>query len=237
MIDLRRERERRGWTLEQVSHKTGVALRYLLVLERGTAELTGPMRQAREKYLKLLGLREMETRSDDPPPRLAAPEPVDDPPSAEDESPTATLPRSEELPVARLALTAAVLLAVMGLGLRVASLLTESHPDAPAELTQTQPPVAPKDGKYAPASLPGGAQSLSVRANEPTRITVTAGVEVYHDGPIAPGEVVEVISDEKVVLDVADLTAVSITYNSDRVEPLHNLSHSRRLIFLPDDAD
>ena len=39
MIDLRRERERRGWTLEQVSHKTGVALRYLLVLERGTAEL------------------------------------------------------------------------------------------------------------------------------------------------------------------------------------------------------
>jgi transcriptional regulator with XRE-family HTH domain len=204
MIDLRRERERRGWTLEQVSHKTGVALRYLLVLERGTAELTGPMRQAREKYLKLLGLREMETRSDDPPPRLAAPEPVDDPPSAEDESPTATIPRSEELPVARLALTAAVLLAVMGLGLRVASLLT---------------------------------QSLSVRANEPTRITVTAGVEVYHDGPIAPGEVVEVISDEKVVLDVADLTAVSITYNSDRVEPLHNLSHSRRLIFLPDDAD
>jgi hypothetical protein len=162
---------------------------------------------------------------------------VDDPPSAEDESPTATIPRSEELPVARLALTAAVLLAVMGLGLRVASLLTESHPDAPAELTQTQPPVAPKDGKYAPASLPGGAQSLSVRANEPTRITVTAGVEVYHDGPIAPGEVVEVISDEKVVLDVADLTAVSITYNSDRVEPLHNLSHSRRLIFLPDDAD
>lgn len=237
MIDLRRERERRGWTLEQVSHKTGVALRYLLVLERGTAELTGPMRQAREKYLALLGLREMETRSDDPPPRVAAPEPIDDPPSADEDNPTATIPRSDELPVARLAITAVVLLAVMGLGLRVAALLTESHPDAPAALTQTQPPAVPKDNDGAAASLPGGVQSLSVRANEPTRITVTAGLEVYHDGPLAPGEVVEVISKEKVVLEASDLTAISITYNKDRVEPLHNLSHSRRLIFLPDDAD
>jgi len=49
--------------------------------------------------------------------------------------------------------------------------------------------------------------------------------------------VVEVISKEKVVLEASDLTAISITYNKDRVEPLHNLSHSRRLIFLPDDAD
>ena len=232
-MDLQRERERRGWSLEQVAQKTGVPMRYLLVLERGTAELTPPMKEARDKYLKALGLREMVTAQADaapaPPP---PPEPVAPAPAAKTRpTPTVTITQSEDLPIQRLVVVAAFILVAAGLGLWITARIV-GGPEKPAvadgSVTPTQPPAA-ADPEKAPAE-----KMVRVRANEPTRVTVSAGAEVYHEGLLSPGETVDVSSEQTVVVEVADLTTVSITYNGDRVQPLHNLSHGRRLVFLPD---
>ena len=39
---------------------------------------------------------------------------------------------------------------------------------------------------------------------------------------------------ERVALEVADLNKVQITYNQETLEPLHNLSRGRRLVFIRD---
>ena len=39
---------------------------------------------------------------------------------------------------------------------------------------------------------------------------------------------------ERVALDIKDLNRVKITYNKEVLEPLHNLSRGRRLVFIRD---
>jgi len=38
----------------------------------------------------------------------------------------------------------------------------------------------------------------------------------------------------EIILDIGDLSRVTLEYNGQRIEPLHNLTASRRLVFVRD---
>ena len=85
---------------------------------------------------------------------------------------------------------------------------------------------------------PGAGQvQIRVRAVEPTRVQIKAGDVIKHRGLLEAGEAVDVESEETVILEIADLTQVVVHQNGARIEPLHNLSKGRRLVFLADGQD
>ena len=49
------------------------------------------------------------------------------------------------------------------------------------------------------------------------------------------GKTIKIESMEPIELDVGNLTMVVVRYNGEKLEPLHRLSHRRRLIFMLDD--
>lgn len=124
--------------------------------------------------------------------------------------------------------------------------------DAPAETPETPeavaegeaPPVEPVAELPAapPAPLvPDSESGLRISAVEPVKVRVEIdGVERY-DAVLCAS--LDTTCEERVLkfplaaemaVEVADLTRLRVSYNGARVEPLGNLSASRRLVFIDD---
>jgi transcriptional regulator with XRE-family HTH domain len=219
--DLRRERERRSLSLEEVSSQTRIPLRYLEALERGEpfALPAGPYGQSfRRQYENFLDTVDV------PAPRPVAPKAIPRVDSHEELQPieverttTGTIPRHEELPVARLLVTTFVLTVVILLSLKVGSALLDPSP----------PPSA---GISAPLPI----QTLNLRAHEPVKVELMADGVVKHSGSMTAGEQIKVEGRERIVVEASDLTALTISLDGELIEPLHNLTHPRRLVFVQD---
>lgn len=124
--------------------------------------------------------------------------------------------------------------------------------DAPAETPETPetvaegapPPVEPvAELPAAPAAplVPDSESGLRISAVEPVKVRVEIdGVERY-DAVLCAS--LDTTCEERVLkfplaaemaVEVADLTRLRVSYNGARVEPLGNLSASRRLVFIDD---
>ena len=74
-------------------------------------------------------------------------------------------------------------------------------------------------------------QAVSIRTIEPVRVRMEVDGEVRHDGRLAAGDSLNGTGAE-VILDIGDLSVVTVKVDGTRVEPLHNLTSARRLRFV-----
>lgn len=221
MIELRHERERRGWTLDDVASRTRIPRRYLQALEDGNHEVLPPgpfLRGFLRQYLEFLG----QDPSGAPPAQEAAHEADQgaiDLTDAALHEPTAALQGPpDEVPLLRLVGAGFVLTLAVVLALQLSARVTAT-PKAPGA-TSVQSVGAP--------------QQVRISASEPVRITAKVdGVQVF-SGILRGRESMDFEGQERVALDIKDLNRVKITYNKESLEPLHNLSRGRRLVFIRD---
>jgi transcriptional regulator with XRE-family HTH domain len=221
VIHLRTERERQRLSLDEAAARARIPVRYVAALERGDDGVLppGPFRRGYQRqYLESLGF--------DPDlvvVQLPAAE-LTEPGSEVDE--TATLTMSlDEMPLWRLMLAGFLLTMAVVLSLRVASEVI-GPVDPEPELTA----AAQQEAEQAPAALPTA--RLRVRAIEPTRlVTRVDGIDSF-SGVLGANKVIDLEGREEIVVWAADLTTILITYNGERIEPLGNLSQSRRLVFI-----
>jgi transcriptional regulator with XRE-family HTH domain len=218
MVDLRAVREGLGLSLDDVAERARIPRRYIEAMEnRDTTTLPpGPfLRGYRRQYLEFLGLPPdaITTLDEVAPPE---PEPERTLERYESSGSTETWSRSTDLPRGRIAAVALLLLALVGLGGKLTSVL-----------------MARGDGESVPV-VAGAVQTVRIRAIEPTRVDVFADASWHHQGTLPAGELVEVESALPIEVSVGDLTRVVVTYDGERIEPLHDLNAPRRLVFLAD---
>jgi hypothetical protein len=82
------------------------------------------------------------------------------------------------------------------------------------------------------APVATASQKLVIRAIEPTRIALVSDGHPVRSGKLEAREVIEVEGEDRISLEVQDLTHVVLSFNGERIEPLHNLNHPRRLVFM-----
>ncbi len=226
--DLRQARKRRGLTLDDVSHQARIPRRYVVALERGDIDVlphgrfrSGYHRQYRS-FLGLPPVAEDQTAS----------RPADPEAPQELTGTTGTIPRSDEIPVLRLVASGFAFTLLVVLLLRVGAVVLESPP---AFLTDGAADSEASDQVgIAAAEGIAKAQTIGLRAIEDVRVSVLTTEGVIREGILPGGESVSVESDGPITLDIADLTRVRVRYNGSRLEPLHNLSKGRRLVFVPE---
>ena len=80
------------------------------------------------------------------------------------------------------------------------------------------------------------AHDLSVRAIEPSKITVEVDGVLVHDGVLPARQSLQFEAERELGLYVPDLTRVKIRYNGEVLRPLGNLSAGRRLVFIDDEG-
>lgn len=253
MSELRRERERRGLSLDDVAERARIPRRYLVALEEDDHDLLpqGPFRRGyRRQYQAWLGISD--AASSELTAKTVAVQPVErtDPTVADRHAAlTAGLPRPRgakaaappgETPVVRLVLGGFLLTMLGVLVVRVGGgLWDRAPPDSPLPLdvglagpggaTATTGAVAA--AAAAPARAP---RILRVRSTEETPITVRADGVVVQEGRIAPAVTLEFSADDRIELEAEDLTLLTIWVDGDKIDPLGNLSRRRRLVFLRD---
>ena len=229
---LRSAREARGLGLDEVAHRARIPVRYLRALEDGdTSTLPqGPFYTGyRRQYLAFLGIQEQAAPTpvsprEDPMSEFGEPDTVEvaNPHLGESEDTTLTIPRHEEVPVVRLVLMGFAITLAALLGLRLgAALLDQRLSDTPNASTA---PTTPSSAIVA-------GQAVSIRTIEPVRGRMEVDGEVRHDGRLAAGDSLNGTGAE-VILDIGDLSVVTVKVDGTRVEPLHNLTSARRLRFV-----
>ena len=224
MSELRHERERRGWTLDDVVARTRIPRRYLEALEDGNHEVLPPgpfLRGFLRQYLEFLG---QDIHEGAPPPEVEheADVPTIDLTDAALAEPTAALQTpSDEVPLLRLVIAGFVQTLAVVLALQLTARVTA-------------PPKAVAGAPVVPVGVP---QVVSIAAIEPVHITATVDGEEVFSGRLKGRDTMDFEGQERVALDVADLNKVQITYNQETLEPLHNLSRGRRLVFIRDDQE
>ena len=224
MIELRNERERRGWSLDDVVSRTRIPRRYIEALEDGNHEVLPPgpfLRGFLRQYLEFLG---QDPDADQAAPAQAheldeSPLDIGDPALQE---PTAELSStSEEVPLLRLVIAGFVLTLTIVLAIQLTARIN-----------------APPRSQSQVAALPVGApQRVTISAIEDVRITATVDGEQVYAGRLQGRDALDLEGQERVTLDIDDLEKVQITYNKETLEPLHNLSRGRRLVFIRDDQE
>jgi len=221
VIELRHERERRGWTLDDVVARTRIPRRYLEALEDGDHDVLPPgpfLRGFLRQYLEFLG-----QDPDAQVPEEVAEHEVDganlDLTDAALQDPTADVSSAgDAVPLLRLVVAGFVITLAIVLALQLTSRITG--------------PTQPTSGL---GSVPLGApQRVRVTAIEPVKITATVDGEQVFAGVLQGRDAMDLEGQERVALDVDDLERVQIIYNQEALEPLHNLSRGRRLVFIRD---
>lgn len=159
--------------------------------------------------------------------------------------------RGDEIPVLRL-LAGSFMLTLLGLlGFKVVQVVTNTsnpveeeatavaappEPPIPAEPAPAEPEPTPAPGEEpAPEPTPAVPQdvhNLTIRTIHPVRVDAKVGDSTVHSGFVGGGQVITVGGAGDIVVDIGDLSRVHIEYNGGRIEPLHNLSSARRLVFV-----
>ncbi len=220
VIEIRNERERRGWTLDDVAERTRIPRRYLEALEDGNHEVLPPgpfLRGYLRQYLEFLG------QDPDAQHESAEAETTDAPPEdyGEDEDYPSPIPPADEVPLIRLVIAGFVITLLVVLTLQLGErLLTPQTPS-----TQTVNMATAVDVPQ---------QKMRIHAGEDVTLHITTDGEVAFSGVLAGTETREFQANQELAMDISDLRWVTIHYNGERIEPLGNLSKQRRIVFIHD---
>jgi cytoskeletal protein RodZ len=221
MVDLRHEREGRGFSLDDVADQARIPRRYIEAMEAGdTATLPpGPfLRGYRRQYLEFLGLPPDAITTLD---EISPPEPEEqrELPEYVPSGTTATFPLRDEIPIGKLVAVGFLLSALVVLGLKVGTVALD------------------RGGDPSLVTVAATTQRVTVRAVEPTRVDAFADDSWHHRGTLPAGDTIEVESALPIEVAVGDLTRVVVSYNGERLEPLHDLTANRRLVFIATAGD
>ncbi|MAY81523.1 MAG: hypothetical protein CL930_12150 [Deltaproteobacteria bacterium] len=213
MTELRHERERRGWSLDDVATRTRIPRQYLEALEEGNHEILPPgpfFRGYLRQYLEFLG------QSEDPRSETEQ-DAVDEKIEAKVAQAThAAIQSSQLVPLTRLVLAGFVLTLAIVLALQVSHRLTA-------------PQIDSKTGLAVPLGPP---HKVRVYAIENVKVKAVTDGNIVFDSTLAGSTTKEFNAVRKLEIEVSDLTRVLMHYNDERLEPLGNLSRGRRLVFL-----
>ena len=218
MNELRHERERRGWSLDDVAARTRIPRSYIEALEDGNHDVLPPgpfFRGYLRQYLEFLG----EDMAQD---ENTSPDALDQQIEAAVAAATsAAMESSQSIPLIRLVVTGFVVTLGIVLALQVGNRISTSSRVAP-------------DGTLIPAGPP---HELSIYAIEDVRLEVSVDGQSVYDQRLGGTKTVSFKAKEKLIVDISDLGRVRLTYNSKRIEPLGNLSLERRLVFMHEPRD
>jgi transcriptional regulator with XRE-family HTH domain len=232
--DLRSARERAGLSLEAVSERTRIPVKWLDALERGDvgAFPAGPFLAGyTRQYRAFLGLpatpavaptpaapRPLAPHSVEPAPRPAARPPIEaDDPVSEVQRPehtvTLTSPRARVRRAGRMAAIGGASAALVLAGLYAfgrGGERVEEGVDIPPD------------------------QVLLVTTATPTHAVVKADGREIFSGPIAPGKQLKFAAHDELAIELEALNEVTLVYNGRTLKPLGAQSRARRLVFVDD---
>lgn len=254
MSELKAARKRLGLSIRQVADALSTTEAFIKAIERGDLQQLPAGSQSRlvEGYRNLVQER-VRTRSrdlilgdeDESSPTDAVTDPLE--PHMEPVTGTVRL-RGDEVPVLRLLAGSFLLTLSCLMGFKLLQLAVGGpgtvHEEAPVvsaappEVVQTEevePAIAeapPQPAPAAPAPVDRGVHNLTIRAVHPVKIDARLGTTTVHAGPVGGGQVITVGGAEDITVEISDLSRVQLDYNGGRVEPLHNLSSARRLVFV-----
>ncbi len=219
---LREARERKRLSIDEVAAGARVPRKYLVAMEDGDTESLPAAPFLRSYWRQVLDFLEEDPnawQAPDPSRGGAPPLAAGASPDSSGYEPTGTIPKADELPVTRLVVLGFFLTLVTVLGLRLGSQVVTGDAAEPEALVLEE------------SDRP---QTVRVRAVESTEVMVETDSSYHHNGTLNAGQTVAVESLLPITVEVRDLTRVSIHHNGRRIEPLHNLSHPRRLVFVPE---
>ena len=220
MTELRYERERRGWSLDDVANRTRIPRQYIEALEDGNHDVFAPrpiLSRPLRQYLEFLGEADPEEE------RTEAEQDVVDK-VIEEQVARATshaMESSQGVPLTRLVLAGFVLTIAITLALQVHKRLNA-------------PPVATVAGEVVPLGPP---HKVRVYAVEDVDMEVTIDGKVAYNDRLRGTKGIEFEAANRLELDISDLTRVRLHYNDKRIEPLGSLSRGRRLVFIHETRD
>ena len=220
MNELRHERERRGWTLDDVASRTRIPRPYLEALEDGNHDVLPPgpfFRGYLRQYLEFLGHSESSEEpsadgADDLDKRIE---------QSVAQATSAALDSNQRVPLIRLAIAGFLITLVVTLGYSVYQRLTAT-------------PTTTVNGVVVPAGPP---HIVRIKAIEDVHMAVTTDGTLAYDKTLRGGSTLDFKAVSRMDLEIADLTRVRLRYNDKRIEPLGSLSRGRRLVFMHEAMD
>lgn len=252
MSRLKTLRTQRKLSIDRVSAETGIPKPYLVAMEEGRLGSLPPAHRQPylEQYQKYLGngRRISEDTLLEGITERAVARTSTDPLDALAGTATVTSRGRDEMPVMRLLLGSFVATMVFVLAFRIVQVLTNG-PEAevveePVTVAEAARPAGPTVTPEAPAAepedpatgpqRPEGHHLLAVRTIHPVRIEARVGDAIVHDGMVEGGQTITAEGEGEISLEVSDLSRVHIEFDGNRIEPLHNLSSARRLVFVRD---
>lgn len=252
MSRLKQLRTQRKLTIERVSAETGIPKPYLVAMEEGRLGSLPPAHRQPylEQYQKYLGngRRVSEDSLLEGITERAVARTSTDPLDALAGTGTVTSRTRDEMPVARLLLGSFVATMVLVLTFRIGQVLLQGQGAAevdepvaqaeaarPARAAPEAPAAEPApEAPSAEPERPLGHHQLSVRTIHPVRIEARVGDELVHAGLVEGGQVITAEGEGEISVEISDLSRVHIEFDGSRIEPLHNLSSARRLVFVRD---
>jgi len=216
--ELRYERERRGWSLDDVASRTRIPRPYLEALEDGNHEVLPPgpfFRGYLRQYLEFLG-ENQENRTEVEQGELD--KQIEHTVAA---ATSAAMESSQRMPLIRLVVTGFVLTLAIVLAMQVGHRISTNG--------QTGP-----DGAPLPAGPP---HNLTIYAIEDVNLSVKSDGKEAFSNKIQGSTSVSFKALEVLEVDISDLGRVRLTYNEKRIEPLGSLSRERRLVFMHEPRD
>ncbi len=214
MNELRHERERRGWTLDDVASRTRIPRPYLEALEDGNHDVLPPgpfFRGYLRQYLEFLGQTEGTDQDGLEPNELD--ERIE---QSVAEATAAALDSSQRVPMMRIGIAGFLVTMVLALGYTVYDRLTAT-------------PTTTVNGVVVPVGPP---HIVRIKAIEDVHMAVTTDGRLAYDKKMRGGSTLDFKAISRLELEIADLTRVRIHYNDKRIEPLGSVSRGRRLVFM-----
>ena len=220
MNELRHERERRGWTLDDVATRTRIPRPYLEALEDGNHDVLPPgpfFRGYLRQYLEFLGHSDSSEEpsadgADDLDKRIE---------QSVAQATSAALDSNQRVPLIRLAIAGFLITLVVTLGFSVYQRLTAT-------------PTTTVNGVVVPAGPP---HIVRIKAIEDVHMAVTTDGTLAYDKTLRGGSTLDFKAVSRMELEIADLTRVRLRYNDQRIEPLGSLSRGRRVVFMHEALD
>jgi transcriptional regulator with XRE-family HTH domain len=218
--ELRHERERRGWSLDDVSSRTRIPRPYLEALEDGNHDVLPPgpfFRGYLRQYLEFLG------QTDESEERTEADQTDLDQQIEQSvaQATSAALESTQRVPMMRLGVIGFLLTLVAVLGFNVYDRVTAT-------------PTTTVNGVVVPIGPP---HIVRIKAIEDVHMAVITDGKLAYDKRLQGGSTLDFKAISKLELEISDLTRVRVHYNDKRIEPLGRQTRGRRLVFMHEALD